>query len=170
MVQTNPMVIFGIGPDVLNEIASIYDDDYHFMAVGMDAVGILFRPINYVVTNHPEDIPNIYTRRRRVHGNTSFAIISPVKSFGVDLVLDPPYEGPSGSSSIVGTLAALAMGYKKIVLCGVPLTGLAFEGNSYEAFRPGWEYHLNKFLGKVKSTSGWTQELLGAPTEEWLKG
>jgi len=25
-------------------------------------------------------------------------------------------------------------------------------------------------IGKVKSMSGWTRELLGEPTKEWIKG
>jgi hypothetical protein len=171
ITQDKPIIVFGIGPDVLSEIASVPFSEvgYDYMAVGMDAVPFATWPIQYVVTNHFEDIPQIHHRRRLMGGNLDFKLVSYKKHPNVDFSLEPLYEGPSGSSAIVGVLAALQMGYEKVILCGCPLTGKAFEGNPYEAFRAGWEYHKEKLLGKVVSMSGWTKTLLGAPTEDWLK-
>jgi hypothetical protein len=124
-------------------------------------------PIKYVATYHPEDIPGIQERRRQSGGNTDYKIISHLPKEGVDICI-PEYWAPSGSSSLLGAQAGLEMGYDRIVLCGCPLTGNAPGGNPYEAFRPGWESRKETLLGKVKSMSGWTRELLGAPDEQWL--
>lgn len=164
------IVLFGIGPGVQSELYSLplASGGYDYMAVGMDAVNIVPWPLKYIVTNHLEDIPEIHRRRASVRRDTDYKIVSYTQAPGVDIYLECPYEGPSGSSSIVGTLVALQLGYEKIILCGIPLTGNAFEGNPYEAFRPGWEYHKDKFVDKVRSMSGWTAELLGVPTIEWV--
>lgn len=138
------------------------------MAVGMDAIPKLrdcAGRIKYVVTNHAEDIPEIISRVNAINVS-DYRIVSPLPGPGIDIV--EPYRPPSGSSAITGALAALRMGYERIILCGCPLAGNAPEGNPYEAFRPGWESKKDELAGKVKSMSGWTRELLGYPTKEWL--
>ena len=78
------------------------------------------------------------------------------------------YDLPSGSSAITGTIAALRLGYKKVLLCGCPLEGKAPEGNPYEAFQPGWVAKKDIFEGRVKSVSGWTKKFLGGQND-WLQ-
>jgi hypothetical protein len=165
------IMIIGIAPDCKKEIKELYsiESKLDIMLVGMDAVGTINFPVQYIVTNHQEDIPVIISKISSDTKNYSQTkIITPYKFTGSDIVLTPEYEGPSGSSSIVGALAAIQLGYDKIILCGCPLIGKAFEGNAYEAFHNGWIYHKDKVFGKVKSMSGWTRELLGAPTKEWM--
>jgi len=89
-----------------------------------------------------------------------------------------PWPG-HGTSSLNACYTALALGYEQIILCGVPLS----DGGHY--FDPPWvktnfenevkkdpvygesRFWLNArdliFDGKVKSMSGRTQEMLGAP-------
>lgn len=88
-----------------------------------------------------------------------------------------PWPG-HGSSSLGAVYTGLAMGYSKVVLCGVPLD------NSGHYFDPPWKqtnferevgtqpngemmYWANAknkiFQGRVKSMSGRTRELLGEP-------
>jgi hypothetical protein len=86
------------------------------MAVGMDAVNIVPWPIQYVITNHHEDIEQI-RNSMIAKGHPDYKLISYAPAPGVDIVLEPRYSGPSGSSAIVG----------------------------------------------------WTRELLGGPTREWLE-
>lgn len=147
-------------------VAGILNPEIDLMAIGLDAVGIYSWPIKYVATNHQEDIPAIRERRRAIGGNLDYQLISFQHGPGVDIV--QPYEGPSGSSSLLGALAGISLGYKKIILCGCPLTGNAPEGNPYEAFRPGWTEKQADLEGLVKSMSGFTRALLGEPTGEWL--
>ena len=163
----NILVVIGSAPCVKEDLARIpVLERCDLMAVGLDAVDRCRLPIMYVSTNHPEDIPGIRERRAAAGGNMDFLIIGPLPGLNVDIV--EPYRPPSGSSAITGTLAAIRMGYDRIVLAGCPLIGNAPEGNPYEAFRPGWESKKEELLGKVKSMSGWTRELLGGP-EEWFE-
>jgi hypothetical protein len=62
------------------------------------------------------------------------------------------------------------------MLAGIPMTS---EGGRYDdkkqwpeaiVQRRAWEAHKPELLGRVKSFSGWTRELLGEPTAEWLRG
>ena len=83
-----------------------------------------------------------------------------------------PHQAPSGSSSLLGTKAALfKLGYDKVVLIGCPMdTGNILNKNqSYSIFRKGWLHFKDSLKGKVKSMSGWTKELLGEPTKEWVE-
>lgn len=167
----NRLIITGAHKDTLSDIYRIPNyQDFDFMAIGVDAVHLYPWRIKYVATYHPEDIPKIKERRSKV-GNTDYIVICHVdtdpmgvKIKEVDIV--EPHEAPSGSSSLLGTLAAIKMGYDKIILCGCPLTGSNAVG-SYEGFRFGWEAKERVVKGRVKSMSGWTKEFLGEPTEEW---
>lgn len=87
------------------------------------------------------------------------------------------FDWPHGGSS---GLAAIAMALKekkadRVILAGIPMTA---DGGRYDDkkawleathHRPAWVMHLPMLINRVKSFSGWTRELLGAPTSEWLK-
>ena len=84
-------------------------------------------------------------------------------------------ENLGGSSSQLAVMAAFKKGIDRVVLCGVPLDASPHYDDpnpwdAYEKFRPAWQLHLNLFRGKVTSMSGWTAELLGYPTREWING
>jgi len=80
-----------------------------------------------------------------------------------------------GSSALFAAEACLGMGYKKIVLAGVPMDN---NGHWYDPFVKGplwteeaymkWEMFA-KSDPPVKSMSGWTNKLFGRPTKKWLK-
>ncbi len=164
------LIVTGSHPDVLNEIMDIpvvWQAD--FLAVGLDAVNKYHFPIRYMATYHPSDIVPARERRKKYGGNTDYEVISHQQHQGeVHLII--PFEPPTGSSSLLGTLAGLKMGYRKIILCGCPLQGANDQNHSYEIYRDGWRAQYDKIRDYVRSMSGWTRELLGAPTEEWLNG
>lgn len=174
----NTLIIIGSAPCAQEDVTaalSLRDasqaawQSFDFMAIGLDAVGLFSLPLKYVATNHPEDIPDIRKRREMINANLDYQIISYREHKGVDIV---QHVGSiSGSSALLGALAGITLGYKKIILCGCPLTGPAVtpKCNPYEIFRPGWEAEKEKVMGKVKSMSGWTKDFLGEPTEERLK-
>ncbi|MCK9431876.1 MAG: hypothetical protein M0R00_02835 [Candidatus Omnitrophica bacterium] len=166
-----PLVIIGSAPSVFEDLSGIPNlESCDHMAVGLSSTDKYFGRIDYVCNNHPENIPAIreimMQRHEACGGNYDFKIIGPVPAPGVDIV--EPFRPPTGSSAITGALSAIRMGYRKIILAGCPLTGKAPGGNSYEEFRQGWNHHKPELIGLVKSMSGWTRELLGAPTTEWL--
>jgi hypothetical protein len=93
---------------------------------------------------------------------------------GVDRVWGFP---ATGSSSLLAVRVALGLGYDRVICCGVPLdsTGRFYddprkpsiwdwEGLAGEAYRVAWKEAADmEFAGRVRSCSGWTRDLLGAP-------
>ncbi len=84
-----------------------------------------------------------------------------------------------GSSGMLATFAALRSGVAKVILCGVPIDPAMrhyHEGKRGAAWKEASKYQKHwraaeaDFRGRVKSMSGWTAELLGSPTKEWLEG
>jgi hypothetical protein len=63
------------------------------------------------------------------------------------------------------------LGYEKVVLIGCPMDvgNLESRKKSYTVFQKGWLYFKSDLIGKVKSMSGWTKELLGEPTKGWIE-
>jgi hypothetical protein len=132
------------------------------MSIGKSAMNKHLYPIKYMATYHPNEIDEAKRLRREAGGNTDYQVISHEKKEGVDII--EPYEAPTGSSALCGALAAIRFGYKKIILCGCPLTD-----KKYVVFQAGWTAKKEKVKDFVRSMSGWTKEFLGEPTGEWLK-
>jgi hypothetical protein len=163
----NNLIISGSAPCVMIDIAGTPRVcSYDFMAIGLDGVDKYAWPIKYVATYHPAEIPKIRTRREAIGGNTDYRMISMERREGVDII--EPFVPPSGSSSLLGVQAALRMGYRRIILCGCPLTGKNAAGGQYDNFQKGWQAYAEKFHGRVRSMSGWTAAFLGYPTDEWI--
>lgn len=168
------LIVTGSAPCVMQDISmlpyGLRVADLHYMAIGLDAVDKYLYPILYVATFHPAEIAEILDRRRDCGGNTDYRVISHENRPEVDIFIADWWK-PTGSSALLGAQAAMTvLGYERIILCGCPLEGRNGKGNSYESFRKGWETNRDKVLGKVTSMSGWTAQLLGMPTEEWIRG
>lgn len=84
-------------------------------------------------------------------------------------------EGRKGTSALFAVRVALALGYERVILTGVPLdaTGRHYDppgvkGNGYDArsLREAWEKAaVTEFAGRVTSMGDhWTAKLLGGPT------
>ena len=141
---------------------------FTYMALGDKMVHLLPFRIEYVATYHPTEIPKIKELRESGGGNTDYKVISHEQRPDVDIF--EPFRPPSGSSALLGTLAAIRLGYNRIILCGCPLTGInEIDKSNYETFRAGWTALKKEVHNKVRSMSGWTRELLGEPSEEWLQ-
>jgi len=65
---------------------------------------------------------------------------------------------------MLGVEAGMGMRYQKIILAGCPLAAKT----RYDEFHRGWQIRFETIKNYVRSMSGWTKELLGSPTEEWL--
>lgn len=91
-------------------------------------------------------------------------------------------EYPGGSSSRLAVeVARHHLGHDRVVLAGVPLDpvphapdlGPFWRGRPWreaEMHRKAWARDEVLLRDVVRSTSGWTRELLGAPTKEWIRG
>ena len=82
-----------------------------------------------------------------------------------------------GSTGLFAVLSAIEMGYKKIVLAGMPIDSKGHWYFPEEEYGPKWtmETYQNWFefkaiapSKKVRSLSGYTALLLGEPTKDWL--
>jgi hypothetical protein len=71
-------------------------------------------------------------------------------------------------------VALEGLSINKVVLAGIPMTNAAGhydetgDWNEAHKYQREWKEKVKVLEGRVKSMSGWTQELLGAPTLEWL--
>lgn len=86
-----------------------------------------------------------------------------------------PGQEKSGSSGLFGLRVALIdLGFDRAVLCGVPISTEAGHINPEHRwpdylYRPGWLQALPMIKDRARSMSGWTRDLLGEPTAEWLE-
>lgn len=92
-----------------------------------------------------------------------------------------PWAG--GSSGMLAVQVALTLGCTKVILCGVPMTATEHFSQSHEfdADHTRWTeadmhwrafervHALGWFENKVRSMSGRSRDLFGAPTREWLE-
>lgn len=84
-----------------------------------------------------------------------------------------------GASGLIAIIIALDhLGCERVALCGIPMTP---EGGQYDSVKTwkeaekhqhAWITNKDKLIGRVRSFTGWTLELLEGqpPTAEWLAG
>lgn len=141
--------------------------------IGRDWEGI----VPHWVTLHTEKMPK-WIREREDKG------LPPAETFWTSntKTIPPEHQNlyshvPSwdGSSGLLAVTVAMWLGYEKIILCGVPLDKKACHYDDKDPwmdaprYRSAWTKRLKLLKGRVKSLSGWTKEILGAPSPEWLK-
>lgn len=138
-------------------------------------------PLPHWVTLHTEKITKWYEERIMQTGDVPVGQFwtSNIKTLPNNNLLNPymfkHVTSWDGSSGLLAVTVALALGYRKVILCGVPLDKKAGHYFSPDVpwmdgprYRHAWITHQDEMYGFVKSMSGWTKALLGAPTKEWL--
>lgn len=169
------LLIVGPAPCLQEDLAALIQTDivflldrrvkYDVMAIGLDMAEYPGH-IEHVATYHPQELLDFRKRREAIGGNTDYE----THAHGdVDGLVNRlwPYQPPSGSSAMLGIEAGMGMGYKRIVVAGCPLVGHKYAVTL--DYRSGWTARYDKIKDTVRSLSGWTMELLGAPTKEWLE-
>lgn len=136
--------------------------------------------LDYSVTLHPEALEAWQvTRRRRGFPEATVSIAHVMQSGPrIDRVVDYRWPGmnASGSSGLFAAKVALEDGFDRIILAGVPISAdgghFTYDGPwiHVESYRGAWKEALPHLAGRVRSMSGWTAEILGKPTKEWLAG
>ena len=163
-----PIVLIGCAPcwkDDLDNLKAIIDD-FDVMAVGMDCP--YNGHIQYFVTYHQEDIPIYKMRKRNANYDSNFLVISHKQNIEVDII--ELHKNPTGSSALLGVVAVIRLGYKKIILCGCPMEGPNKNkfAKSYNHFQRGWMSRFAEIKDFTRSMSGYTREILGKPIKEWI--
>lgn len=103
-----------------------------------------------------------------------------------DLVHETVTHWGGGGAASYAARVTMHLGADRTVLCGCPLDERPYDGRTktshslsehLKEYRRGWRRRLRRdhqdagrFLRDgVRSMSGWTRELLGEPTKEWLR-
>lgn len=130
--------------------------------------------IDYLVTLHPEKLPRWQAERLRQGWNEPATVAHEPPA---DVLMDYRFPGmnASGSSGLFAVKVALEAGADRVVLAGVPMTATPhfFDAGHWgerESFAAAWEIALPSIRDRVRSMSGWTRALLGAPSPDWLGG
>lgn len=127
--------------------------------------------VNDITMHFPAEIHHAYSNSREdIERWVDCRRDTLIQAYGqvgqVHSLKDWPWTG-RGSSGLGATLTGLALGYDRIILCGIPMDG------SPHYFDPPWMTsnvgledmkHWKKHdLSKVRSFSGRTREHLGSP-------
>jgi len=82
---------------------------------------------------------------------------------------------PGGGSAALATEVALSLGAQKVVLAGCPLESsphffddVPWSPREVEHYRRPWLRHKRDWGSVVRSMSGWTREVYGAPEQAWF--
>lgn len=146
--------------------------------VAVKDIGITYPKYDYWATLHPERLPKELGQRR------ASGLVDPVCIYtyavrGVGNLGVPikTLKITGGSSGMLGTEVAL-LHAARVVLTGTPLDPKQVHyrrprKDGWKAavhYRKVWTDDYPRLKDRVRSMSGWTKELLGAPTKEWLEG
>lgn len=152
------------------------------LVIAVNRAGIEIPPIDHWASLHPECFhrdrggPGWFEQRYdrmspAVHGFAAWGPSSkPTNS------VRPLDCTEDGSSGYFGVEVAQHLGADRIVLCGIPMTPTPhFDSDEpWEMANAHWKHWLREHekgkLQGVRSMSGRTRDLLGAPTTEWLRG
>ena len=175
---------------VLGSAKCLWKDIEAFKALGTyDAViavkqaGVYWPgPLRAWVTLHPVQTEYHIKERRAAGYPDADEVVAHIKkgSTCVDREFDYLWPGMprSGASGIAGAKYAIHdLGFDRAVLCGIPMVaqsridnGGHWTDEKTENYRNGVRPVVDDMKRFVRSMSGWTREVLGAPTAEWLAG
>lgn len=142
----------------------------------------LARPFGHWVTIHPEKLRRVgdgWEKLRAIKGYPGgYQVWSHnynQRRHGVGAVR----QWGSGSSGLLAVTVAYELGCPKVVLCGVPMDQRPHFAESVvhkqdrdwtgpRSHRKAWVDHEERIRERTRSLSGWTRQLLGPPTLEWL--
>lgn len=138
--------------------------------IGVNDASSLVR-LDHLFTLHPEKIQRWLDRHKRKFGArpmTHSAMPKPVQ--GIDhWWSEATGQGTSGWSA---AKMARLMGYNEITLCGIPMDAVGYtrRGPARAFMKPHVLEHYRNYIASdvayhpfVRSMSGWTRDLLGAP-------
>lgn len=157
----------GLPPESMQGVAVVVGDgliDPHPFPDLAHAVYAVNRAIykipeaDFLVTFHP-DAAQKWLVESRCFGAGWPEIVATCEP--ADEVID--YRGPIGSSGMLGLVAALVHGWRKVLLVGVPLSG------PYETNLPVWEALHFVLAPSTRAIGGHTERLFGKPDAAWLE-
>lgn len=176
---SGPLVVIG-GASCLWDDLSQVTGTPDYMAI--NCTGFLARKtVKHWATCHPEFLPFYLGIYRETYfptttENAEFNFFAHI--FQTDIQTHSARDAANlwqfaltgGSSAMFAVQVGLCLGYDPIWLAGIPLepSGCVYdppwvEPFDYAMYQPVWTAVAETFAGRVKSFSGFTRELLGAP-------
>jgi hypothetical protein len=133
--------------------------------------------VDHMATMHPELVPKWLTERAKLGLPRPRSLWCPAgrprpRLDGYEFSEAPAWGGSSG---LLAVAVALQLGASHVICAGVPLMPNAAHFHDKRKwpdarrYHSAWERKLPVLKDRVRSCSGWTRELLGAPTAEWLE-
>jgi hypothetical protein len=138
-----------------------------------DMIAEFAQPIDHAVTLHPHKLRGWLRERRARHGLDVARAWCHRQNVVGFTGYATDWHGSSGLFAV--KIAREELRHDRIILCGVPMT---VQGGHFRrrqrwvachGFRPAWERRLPELRPFVRSMSGWTLEILGAPDRAWLE-
>ena len=170
-------LLLGDARCVLEDAAAALDMFSPDVVGALNNIGITWKgKVDHWFTLHPtscEDWVGIEeaVRRRKINGGN----IPATWSYRHDRAVDYVREDWQGGSGLFGIRCMkVDLHIDRIVLAGCPMTRAGghfynqYEWRQAEDYYRGWYKHREEIAPHVRSMSGWTQGLLGAPTPEFF--
>ena len=177
------MLILGGGRGVWEEYFEAREIMPRSYVMCINDIGAQFKveKVHHIVSLHKRILPAIKAFRRDRGALESVSSHSYQPSPDVDFVWN--MENVGGTSGLFATKIALALGSKKIILCGIPMdnSGHYFDppkakDNDSASFGGGsidmpWRDLMKSAIAKdrVRSMSGKTMAMFKKPTKEWVE-
>jgi hypothetical protein len=182
---------------ILGGAECLWDDLHAFLVACHAPAGLILRGATLIATNlagvhYPEEVPHWVTRHPEnwvglPQGEPGWLAQRAAKFPGwrpsvrwsnvylagiVDRVVKP-WGGSSGLLAV--TVAIAHLNADRVVLCGMPMDKRGHfdrqdEWKSATTFQGEWKKALPRMGDRVRSLSGWTRSVHGAPTEAWVFG
>ena len=153
--------------------------DFDFVIACNDVGAIWPGHLSAWVSLHPEKLGR-WRDQRRANGHPEAARHMThgdyLPSWAEQTEFRFPGQDRSGSSGLFAVKVALMeLGAERAVLAGIPLERSShfFDREQWEAavgYRAAWESLRPCYRARMRSMSGWTAQLLGAPTADWING
>lgn len=149
------------------------------MIVAVKDIWMEYPRVDHVATYHVDRIPRELDRRRKLGyaDPKCFWTYRGVRipSFSIEI---KAIKTQGGSSGLLGAIVGIEVA-DRAILAGIPMDGAMPHYHNRKnkkpwsearLYRPHWEKSMYVLGGKVKSMSGFTRQLLGTPTKEWVLG
>lgn len=167
------LFILGDGASLPDDVAA-YGPHHRGQVMAINMSGLLVsRPIDHWVTNHPELFFAGRHLRRVLWNDDGFVCHSAKFDVNADLRWEFHVGYEAHNSALTAVAAAVALGYDRIVIGGVPLDGSGHYYDpgprayqSFENVRPSFARLADEGrLARVSAVSGWLADFLGKPTQ-----
>lgn len=172
----------GGGHTLLSDLARVAEMGLQYDAVFAcnDAGAEWAGPLEGWVTLHPEKLhkwvakrqANGYEPARRLYAHRAHKAGQHMPEGIRATSFSFPGQKSAGSSGcFVAKVALVDCGFDQVVLCGIPMTQSPHffddkDWRSANGFRRQWFHIDRRYLHRMRSMSGWTRVLLGAP-DDW---